>query len=76
MACRDGNSERIVTDLRHDDLVVGLRCATDTLEGEALIVGILHAGFERAVIALVDRIVEPGGDLPDLARIAVAGCRR
>src|SRR5260221_12499204 len=28
MACRYGNSERIVTDLRHACLVVGLRCAT------------------------------------------------
>src|SRR5262249_5833100 len=57
--------ERIVAELGHDDAVVGLGRTADTFEGQALIEGILHAGFHRAVPPGIDRVVESGGDLPD-----------
>src|SRR5882757_4910515 len=66
-------SERIVTDLTHDDVIVGFWRAADALEGKALGVGILHPRLDGPVGALEKGVVEPDRVLPDLRGVAVAG---
>jgi hypothetical protein len=70
---REAKVERIVPQLAHHDVVVGLGRTANAVESKALVVGILHAGFHRAVLAPIDRVVEAGGELPDLLGVAVAG---
>src|SRR5258707_9729318 len=66
-------SERIITDLGHDDVIVCLRCAADAFKGETLVVGILSADLDRPIRAFQNGVVETHGVLPDLRGIAVAG---
>src|SRR5260221_13696464 len=71
-----GASEWIITQLRHDDVFVGLRRSADSRKREPLGVGVLRADLDRSEHPLMQRMVEATRKLPDLLGVAVALGRR